>query len=459
MIIFPNQKDSFLLGIVMTTNINDAFVKRVNVHIYLESFSSPFVTAILGPRRVGKSEFVKHYIKQHPEQKWVVLNMDKLSERHKMISGDLQTTIEQRALQAIGQGEKIWVAIDEAQKCTELFEQIKVLYDEHKGQNVIKFILTGSASLELHNLSAESLAGRIELLNMREFTIRETAMFSHDINLIGDALLDALVTHPHDVESLIHQARPYEGVLQEALELQMVYGGLPEVIALQTDRERLRYLDQYIQSYLEKDVRKVAEIADIDLYQKLIEVLAGQTGSLRDDTRLLEGLGCARNTLKKYRRYLIATMVYHEVFPIMNDTLKRIIKSPKGYIKNNGVVSLLTGLDTMQLLKSSSQIGHRLENWFLKELQVWLDRDVKRHRICFWQTSSGTEVDFIVDRKTYVIPFEVTNSTRIDSRKLRNLATFMSKTKKATMGILIYNGEYVFKSDLNIHCISAWAIC
>ena len=443
----------------MTTNINEALVNRINGHIYLESFTTPFVTAILGPRRVGKSTFIKHYIKQHPEQKWAVFNMDKLSERNKMAAGGLQAAIEQQALQAIGQGEKIWVAIDEAQKCPELFEQIKVLYDEYKGQNVIKFILTGSASLDLHNLSAESLAGRIELLKMREFTIRETAMFNHNINLISGSLLDALANNPHDVESLINQSKPYQVILQEALDFQMIYGGLPEVIASQTHRERLLYLDQYIQSYLEKDVRKIAEIADIDLYQKLLEVLAEQTGSLRDDTRLLGALGCARNTLKKYRSYLIATMVYHEVFPIMNDTLKRIIKSPKGYVRNNGVVSFLTGLDTMQLLKSTSQIGHRLENWFLKELQVWLDREVKRQRICFWQTSSGTEVDFIVDRKIQILPFEVTNSTRIDSRKLRNLATFMSKTKNVTIGILIYNGEYVYKPDLKIHCIPAWAIC
>ena len=304
--------------------------------------------------------------------------MDVLSQRRKMANEELLNEIEKKALQKMGEGEKLWVVIDEAQKCPELFEQIKVIYDEFKNKNVIKFVLTGSASLDLHNLSAESLAGRIELLNMREFTIKEMAMYNHGIDIKDESLLDAIANHPKEIPAIIESASPYRDILQESLDFQVVYGGLPEVIALESERERLRYLDQYIQSYLEKDVRKVADISDLDLYQKLLEVLSEHTGSLRDDTRLLESLGCARNTLKKYRNYLIATKVYHEVYPVMNDALKRIIKSPKGYVRNNGVVSLLTGLDNLDLLKTSGKIGHRLENWFLKELQVWLDRDVKR---------------------------------------------------------------------------------
>ena len=138
--------------------------------------------------------------------------------------------------------------------------------------------------------------------------------------------------------------------------------------------------------------------------------------------------------------------------------MKRIIKSPKGYVTNNGVLSVLTGLDTLDVLKSSSHIGHRFENWFLKEVQIWLDRDVKRHQIYYWQTITGTEVDFIVEQKPRLIPFEVTYRSRVDSKKLKNLATFMDKTDKASVGVLIYNGEYIFKPELNIHCIPAWAI-
>lgn len=440
---------------------NKSLANRINGDIIIESLETPFVTALLGPRRVGKSTFIQQYVESHPKHKWVKFNMDVRSERIMMTGGELHAEIEKKALQKVGGKEKLWVVIDEAQKCPELFDQIKVLYDEFKDKNKIKFILTGSASLDLHNMSAESLAGRIELLNMREFTIKEMAMLKHSLNISGDSLLEAISNKPENIQAIIDNLQPYSDILRESLDFQLVYGGLPEVILLETEKEKSRYLDQYIQSYLEKDVRKVAEITNLELYQNLLEVLSEQTGSLRDDTRLTVSLGCARNTLKKYRGFLVATKVYHEVFPIMNDSLKRIIKSPKGYVRNNGIVSILTGLDTLQLLKSSGQIGHRLENWFLKELQVWLDREIKRHRIYFWHVAGGSmEVDFIVEKKPNLIPFEVTYSDRADSKKLRNLAAFMEKAKSKTQcGILIYNGDYLYKPDLNIHCIPAWAVC
>lgn len=443
----------------MPNSNQQLYAKRANRKFIFESMRSPFVTAILGPRRVGKSTFIQHYKDKHPDLKWVSFNMDIRSQRLRIAEGRLREEIEQQAMQPIGQSRSLWVSIDEAQKCPELFEQIKVIYDDFKDTGSIKFVLTGSASLDLHNLSAESLAGRIELINLREFTIQEQLMLKHEGEQPETSILSLLASSPEDLEEAIQHLSPYQRVLQEAIDYQLVYGGLPELMFMQSDSERWRYLDQYIQSYLEKDVRKIAEITNLDLYQKLLEALAEHTGSLRDDTRLLESLGCARNTLKKYRGYLVATNIFHEVFPIMNDTLKRIIKSPKGYITNNGIISMLTGLDEITLLKKSGHIGHRFENWFLKELQVWLDREVKRHRIYFWQMIGGQEIDFIVERKPNIIPFEVTYSNRIESKKLKNLAMFLQKSKRANMGVLIYNGEYVYKPDLNIHCIPAWAIC
>lgn len=432
--------------------------KRVNHDLIVTSLNAPYISAILGPRRVGKSTFVDQFRAEHPNYHWIKFNMDILSERQLLASGALRSEIEKRALQKIGTGSKLWVTIDESQKCPELFEQIKVIYDEFKDQDRVKFILTGSASLDLHNLSAESLAGRIELLNLREFTLKEHVMLEHKITMNNPSLLETIATQG-DIQACTEAATPYQTLLEQAFESQMIYGGLPEVILSPTEDERLRYMDHYIQTYLEKDVRNVADIANLDLYQKLLDILSEHTGSLRDDTRLLEALSCARNTLIKYRHYLIATKIYHEVYPIMNDAKKRLIKSPKGYVRNNGIVSILTGLDSTQLLTTSGKIGHRMENWFLKELQVWLDRQVRRHRIYFWRTSSDAEVDFIVEQKPWLIPFEVAYRNRIDSAKLKNLARFMTiYAKKCKTGVLIYNGPYEYKKDLNIHCIPAWMV-
>jgi predicted AAA+ superfamily ATPase len=98
---------------------------------------------------VGKTTLLEYYISLHPEKKWVRLNMDALSQRSRIESEELALMIEQMALQKIGGQKKLWVFIDEAQKCPQLFDQIKIIYDTHKGKDHIKFLLTGSAHLNL----------------------------------------------------------------------------------------------------------------------------------------------------------------------------------------------------------------------------------------------------------------------------------------------------------------------
>ncbi|MFX8906952.1 DUF4143 domain-containing protein, partial [Acinetobacter baumannii] len=88
---------------------------------------------------------------------------------------------------------------------------------------------------------------------------------------------------------------------------------------------------------------------------------------------------------------------------------------------NNGLLSLLTGLTELPLLQKTGLIGYRLENWFLNELQTWISRSVLRDQIHYWRTSTGVEVDFVVVKKPYIFPFEVTYQTNIESSKVRNL--------------------------------------
>ena len=204
--------------------LNQPIAKRINADILIESLEHHFITAILGARRVGKSTWLQWIMAQHPERQWIVLNMDILSQRDKITASGLHNEIEKKALQKIGTGEKLWVVIDEAQKCPELFEQVKVIYDSFKDTNTIKFVLTGSASLDLHNLSAESLAGRVELLHMREFSIKEAAMYQHSLKSTGDSVLEAIVNEPDSVADIIEQASPYQDILQQALDFQLIFG-------------------------------------------------------------------------------------------------------------------------------------------------------------------------------------------------------------------------------------------
>jgi uncharacterized protein len=189
-----------------------------------------------------------------------------------------------------------------------------------------------------------------------------------------------------------------------------------------------------------------------------MKICAEQTGSLRDDKKIIEALHCSRNTTHKYRNYLQSTLQYTEIFPYIYSTTKRLIKSPKGYITNNGLVSYLTGIKDLSILKTTGLLGHRFENWFLNELQTWQDTVPAHHMIYFWRTTTGIEIDFIALSGSQTIPFEVTYSTQIPMKKVKNLLSFMQNEPKAKIGIYVYMGEFKIDETNKIIFLPAWML-
>lgn len=437
------------------------YVHRINEKQIFKSFESAYITALLGARQIGKTTLVSEYKNQHLNYNWAMLNMDNLDQRNQVNAGRLCDMIETQVNKKIGGIEKIWVVIDEAQKCPRLFDEIKILYDKYLQTNKLKFILTGSGHLSLHQFSAETLAGRIQLLNLREFNLFENILLKNQINLPLGSIFNAIYENASEdyFQHYMEEMAPFRLLLTNALQEQLIWGGLPDMLKKTQENARIEYIRNYLQTYLEKDIRAIQTISDLELYRNLMDIVAEQTGSTRNDDVIKHALGCARDTLNKYRGYLSATLMYQEIYPYIGSTLKRIVKSPKGYLFDNGLISYLTGLNDFTILKKSGQIGHRLENWFLKELKVSLDREIKRNTIYYWRTTGGTEVDFIVEIKPKIFPFEISYSTQPDKKKIRNLKTFLTDEPKAKLGYYIYMGDYHYDKKNRLCFLPAWAIC
>lgn len=224
------------------------------------------------------------------------------------------------------------------------------------------------------------------------------------------------------------------------------------MLTAENEEARLRYLS----NYLEKDVRAISRI-DIPAYHRLLDIVAEQTGSLRDDKKILDSIHIARDTLKKYRDYLLATLVYQEVYPFIQTSLRRLVKTPKSYLINNGLISYLTGISSLSLLEKTGSIGHRLETWFLKELSICKKRHAKKIDIHYWRTHNSIEIDFILAAKPAIYPFEITHQKQIDSKKVKNLHTFM-KEENAEYGFYVYHGEFAFDSQRKIYFLPAFAV-
>ena len=437
------------------------YIFRENENYFFESFENKFISALLGPRRVGKTTLVKHYIDLHPDRKWILFNMDERRQRQRIAKGELLFMIEEFALQKVGEKEKLWVVIDEAQKCPELFDQAKLLYDEFKDKNKIKFILTGSAHLNLHKLAAETLAGRVDLLRLREFSLREiTRLFNKEIRLQLKTAFHLIFNSNNieEIKELHSNLRPFQKIINAALDQQLIWGGLPEVLEIESEKGRLNYLSNYLQTYLEKDIREIFTISDLTLYENLMKVIAEQSGSIRDDQKVIHALQCSRNTLIKYQGFLMATWQYIEIEPFIGNTLKRIVKSSKGYLKNNGLISYFTGIKELSILNQTGLIGHRFENWFLNELSSFMDSITDYHKISFWRTHSGQEVDFVVQIADKIIPFEITCSQQILPKKIHNLKTFLRDYPKSNFAVYLYQGDIKFDKKNNILFLPSWMI-
>lgn len=438
------------------------YLRRKNEPIIHKSINSPYITAILGPRQVGKTSLVENYAKNHPEHLWAFLNLDKGSQRLRIQAEELSNIIEETVQTRIGGDIKIWVVIDEAQKCPAVFDQIKILYDQFKGKNKIKFIITGSSQLSLRKLSAETLTGRIQLYELREFSLQEAALFENpELKLPKFSILEAIASlkKHKDVDNLVKELAPFKISLEKALDNELCWGGLPELLSLHEGNDRIAYLSNYLDTYFEKEVRSLATITDLNLYQKLMGITAEQTGSIRDDKKILEALSCSRDTLKKYRGYLHATLMYQEIFPYIKNAIKRLVKSPKGYLMNNGLISYFSGLYDIKPLQNTGLIGHRFENWLLKELNVWLDRDPKRSTIYYYRTHGGVEIDFIVEKPPIILPIESTYSKVVNQKKQKHLRQFLAEHPSASAGIIIYNGPFQYDKKERIFYLPAWAVC
>lgn len=242
------------------------------------------------------------------------------------------------------------------------------------------------------------------------------------------------------------------------MENHLLWGGLPETFEENSEDFHLKYLGDYLQTYLEKDIRSIDTVGDIALFENLMKICAELTGSLRDDTKIVNALTCSRTTLAKYRDYLSATLQYIDIYPFVEVSVKRLIKSPKGYLCNNGLVSYLTGIYNLSILKTTGLIGHRFENWFLNEIQIWMDTHPEWHQVAFWRTTTGVEVDFVVTLGGETVPFEITCATHGLSKKESNLKKFMVNNPKCKLGVICYPGCLSFDNDNRILYLPAWMI-
>lgn len=398
-------------------------IKRVLFDELKAHLSKKEISLIAGPRQAGKTTLMRALI-GHLEkngEKTVFLNLD--IEADKRFFHTQEDLIRKIKLE-IGKG-KGYVFIDEIQRKADAGLFLKGIYDMALPY---KFVVSGSGSIELKERIHESLAGRKRIFELNTLSFEEFVNYKTEYRY-EDKLPDFF-----DVE---------RGKAKELLDEYMTFGGYPRVVLEDELREKREVIKEIYQSYVEKDVYSFLGIHKTEAFDNLLRLLASQTGGLTNLSELSGTLGISLPTVKNYLWYLEKTFILQKVSPFFKNVRKEITKSPVYYFYDTGLRNYSAGI--FGNIVRLEEAGFLFQNFVLNSVKEGLR--AMPHRINFWRTKDGAEVDFIVSFQKSGIPVEVKYKAMKEPVVGRSLRSYISKYKPEL--VLIVNLSLDESSDID----------
>lgn len=331
------------------------------------------------------------------------------------------------------------VTLDEVQHVPELFPAIKMAIDRKREPG--RFLLTGSANVLLLPKLSESLAGRMELLTLWPFSQGE-------MNGITEGLVDALFSKQPGWTSATAGGARRDELFERALA-----GGYPLAIARTTIARRKAWFQSYLTTILQRDVRDLANIADVTALPRLLSVVAARAGGLLNFADLSRSLALPQTTLKRYFALLEATFLVQLLRPWASNLGQRLIQTPKVYLDDTGLLAHLLGLNLERLKMDGTLAGGVLENFVLMELRKQSAWSETQPEFYFWRTAAGQEVDIVLeDSAGRLVGIEIKAGATLGGADIRGLQAMASAAgKRWFRGVVLYTGNEVIPFAANLH--------
>jgi predicted AAA+ superfamily ATPase len=324
------------------------------------------------------------------------------------------------------------VAFDEIQYAPELLPYIKERVDANRDQPG-QFVLTGSQNLLLMQHVTESLAGRAAILKLLPLTQREMA---GEPQRLFPWETETSSLEKVRLQSLIERA-PRSNEIWE----QIVRGAYPELFK-NPQRDARMWIASYVQTYLERDVRNLRNIGDLTLFQTFLRSLAIRSASLLNLSDLAKDVGIAVNTARDWLAILEASFQVFQLRPYYVNLGKRLVKSPKVYFTDTGLLAYLVGLREPEHAMAGPMSGALFENLVVAELYKSCLHRGQEPVIYFWRTAAGVEVDLLVETQTTLIPIEIKSSTTVRPDMARSIHSFCQDFgARAASGYVVHPGQ------------------
>ncbi|MFA6917778.1 MAG: ATP-binding protein [Candidatus Gracilibacteria bacterium] len=382
----------------------------------LPYLSTDEVVVLHGARQVGKTSIMKYVEKNLNEKGEITYFIDLEDRRFKLL---LDEGVDPFIKHLTGEGlferresenkSKIFVFIDEIQYLEDPSSFLKLTADHHKE---IKLIVSGSSSFDIKNKFKDSLTGRTINFEIFPLSFEEFLIFK-------EYYFDNKSTSSIKTNEL--------KLLYEEFTL---YGGYPKIVLTGEIAMKQSYLNQIIDTYIKKDIRDLANIKNIDKFNRLLEILASQSGQLLNVTELADTAKLARQTTEEYLLLLENTYIIRLVRPYSGNMRKELFKTPKIFFYDTGLMQMLW---LKELPKEI--LGQTFETSIFGEL-------VKKEgleNVYFWRTTDKKEIDFITKKGKSLLPIEV--KLNFAQSQTLVLKSFLKKYNSTGYKIISIKGE------------------
>ncbi|MCF2489854.1 ATP-binding protein [Dyadobacter sp. CY347] len=360
------------------------------------------VISITGPRQSGKTTLAKMV---RPDYQYV--NLENLSAR--AFAKDDPVGF----LETYQNG----VIIDEAQYVPELFSYLQVYTDERKRKG--EYILTGSQNFLMLEQITQSLAGRVAIFYLLPFSLSE-------------------------LKNTAYQPESWEEYI--------LSGSYPRKLVDESDAPT--FYDNYLRTYIERDVRQVKNILDLGLFQRFIQLLAGRIGQLFNQQSLGVELGLDNKTVNAWLSVLETSFIAFRLQPYYQNFSKRIVSTPKVYFYDVGLAAHLLGISSLEQLNLHFAKGALYENLVINELQKNVLNQGKQPHFYFWRDYSQNEIDLLIQDGIALKAVEIKSGKTIQSDFFNGLNHFKKIADNANLNLIYGGKEFQKRSEVLVLPIS-----
>ena len=357
----------------------------------LVAFAGKFpVVCLIGPRQSGKTTLARSAF---PGYTYVSLEEH---DKREFAIDDPRGFLQEHGLHVI---------IDEAQRAPRLFSYIQTAVDDRDEPG--QYLLTGSQHFLMSEQISQSLAGRAAILNLLPLSLEELASVGKQEDDYVRHLFNGFYPRLYDKDLAPGEWYPF-----------------------------------YIQAYVERDVRLIKNISDLHTFQRFLKLCAGRVGQVLNMSSLGNDLGVSHNTVRAWISILEASFIIFLLQPYYKNFNKRIIKSPKLYFYDTGLVCSLLGLETAEQLRTHYLRGHLFESFIISEIFKSVFNRVRSTNCYYWRDKPGHEIDCLLERGAGCRAVEIKSGATVVSDFFKNLK-YWSKIsgQPPDMNYIIYGGS------------------